>query len=161
MKRWMNFMILIFVLAIAAACGTPNAEDYQKDKDAAAQVIAQFEVTQSQITYKDPASFTKGDQYLTPEFAKQYHELRAGMEQFIKDSKATVSGTDPTISFIEHDGDHFLFNFEANRTITSEETNSSASSQVKYIVTVTKQDDGSFLISNMEEPEEEAVPEGQ
>lgn len=152
MQKWMTFLVYILIFILVSGCGSPNAEEAQKDKDAAALLIAQFEATQSQITYKDPESFTKGDPYLTPEFAKQYHELRAGMEQFIKDSKATVSGKEPTITFIQRNGDDLLFNFEAERTITSEETGSSAVSQVKYIITVTKQDDGSFLISNMEEP---------
>lgn len=52
MPKWMNLMLGILIFTIASACGSPNAEDYQKDKDAAAQLIAQFEATQSQITYK-------------------------------------------------------------------------------------------------------------
>lgn len=151
MKAWKFFILSLISLTIAA-CGNENAEEVNKDKEAGASVIKQFEMTQSSITYKDPATFTAGDKYLTPEFAKKYHEeMRAGMEKFIMDSKATVSGKEPTVTYKEHQDNNFIYDFEADRTITSEQTNSSVNSHVKYRVTVTKQKEGTFLISNMEE----------
>lgn len=152
MYKIINYLMICLLLFTVAGCGGTNAEDAQKEKEAAADVIRQFEATQASITYKDPSTFTKGDAYLTPDFAKKYHEMRAGMEQFIKDSKATVSGTEPKITFIKQEDDNLRFDLESDRTITSEQTGSSAVSQIKYIVTVAKQDDGSYLISHMEEP---------
>lgn len=146
--RMSMIMLISFWLA---SCG--SAEMTEQDQQAAIEVIKQFEQTQTAITYQDPASFTAGDQYLTEEFAKRYHgELRAGMEQFIKDSKASVSsGSEPSITFMKQEDSQLLFDFKAERLITIEGTDSSANSNVHYVVTVTKQKDGSFLISNMEE----------
>lgn len=129
---------------------TKNVATSQVKNEEAENIIKQFETTQSSVTYKDPQSFIAGDQYLTPEFAKKYHEqIRGGMEQFIKDSKGTVSGKAPQITFNKQEGDKIIYNFEAERTISLEEPKQSIASHVKYLVTVTKQKDGSYLISDM------------
>ncbi|RXT05753.1 hypothetical protein [Ammoniphilus sp. CFH 90114] len=146
------FSIMFTLLCLfTTACATQNAEEAEADKTLAQEVVRQFEQSQSSITYSDPATFTQGDQFLTPEFAAQYHEMRAGMEQFILDSKSTVTGTEPTITFVKREGNDLFYTLESTRTIASEETNASAESHIKYLVTVTKKNSESYLISNMEE----------
>lgn len=148
----LGIILFAILTLIIAGCSKQSVEDIQKDKQAAEDVIRAFEGTQASVTYSDPASFDKGDPYLTADYAKKYHEMRAGMKQFILDSQAVVTGEEPTIKFIKHSGKDFQYLLSSNRTITSELTKDAAISQVEYVVTVTKQKDGSFLISNLEEP---------
>lgn len=150
-KRLGIILLTLFTLIIVG-CSKQSVEDIQNDKLAAEEVVRAFEGTQASVTYSDPSSFDKGDQYLTADYAKKYHEMRAGMKQFILDSQAVVTGAEPNVKFIKHSGKDFQYSLSSNRTITSELTKDSAVSQIEYVVTVTKQKDGSFLISNMEEP---------
>lgn len=143
-----------------ASHATKSTEDVQT-KDVASKVtnkeaenvIKRFEATQSSVTYKDPSSFQTGDKYLTPDFAKKYHgQIRAGMEQFIKSSKGIVTGKAPKITFSKQNGNHLIYHFDVVRTISIEQPKpSSIASHVNYLVTVTKQKDGSYLISDMVE----------
>jgi hypothetical protein len=144
--------ILIMIISLHLT-GCASVEITKEDKQAAKEVIRQFELTQSTVTYRDPSSFARGDQYMTPEFAEKYHgEIRAEMEKFLMDSRATVSGTVPTITFIKQEENSLLYNLESHRTITTEISNAKVDSHVEYIVTVTKQNDGTLLINNLEEP---------
>lgn len=169
LKKMIHLGVISLLGLSIAACGktavdqTPQPNSgTEQPKDAASKVkneeaenvIKQFEASQSSVTYKDPSSFNAGDKYLTPDFAKKYHsEVRAGMEQFIKDSKGTVSGGEPTITFNKQEGNDLIYNFQANRTISIEQPEQYIQSHVKYLVTVTKQKDGSYLISDMVEVE--------
>jgi len=163
LKKMISISLISLLGLTMVACSNNTVEQTPQQEDAASEVkneeaeniIRQFEATQSSVTYKDPQSFIAGDKYLTADFAKVYHEqIRAGMEQFLKDSKGTVSGEEPTISFYKQEGDNLIYNFEVDRIITIEQPEQSITSHVKYLVTVTKQKDGSYLISDMKEVEE-------
>jgi hypothetical protein len=159
MKKNISRISLVFLVSMglfgcsqSASNASANSSQPQSDKDKVSAVVKSFEETQSNITYKDPSSFQKGDQYLTPELAKAYDQHRASILKFTKDMKVMFSGSSPTISFIKQNGVNYIFEDKAERNVYSDKTKSSLGKTViDFDVTVTKNSKGIFQISSLQE----------
>lgn len=142
----------LFGCSQAGTSASTGSSQPQSDKDKALAVVKAFEDTQSNITYKDPSSFQKGDQYLTPELVKAYDQHRASILKFTKDMKITFSSGSITTSFIKQNGSNYIFEDKAERNVYSDKTKSSLGKTViDFDVTVMKNSKGNFQISSLQE----------
>jgi ABC-type Zn uptake system ZnuABC Zn-binding protein ZnuA len=159
MKKNILSISLILLLSIglfgcsqSSSNSSAASSQPQSDKDKAMTVVKSFEDTQSNITYKDPSSFQKGDQYLAPDLAKAYNQHRAPILKFTKDMSVTFSGSPATITFVKQDGSNYIFEEKAERNVYSDKTNSSLGKTViDFDVTVTKGAKGDYLISSLQD----------
>jgi hypothetical protein len=158
MKKIVSFSLLFLVSIGLFGCSqsgsnaSADSSQPQSDKDKASAVVKSFEESQSNITYKDPSSFQKGDQFLTPELKKAYDQHRASILKFTKDMEVTFSGGSPTISFIKQNDSNYIFEDKAERNVYSDKTKSSLGKTViDFDVTVTKNPKGNFQISSLQE----------
>lgn len=131
-----------------AGCSSQSPATNEQDK--AAQVVQKFLDVQGKVTYQTPSSYTAGDRWMTAAAAKKFNDSRSGMYRFFTANQITISGGPTTVSFLNKKGNDYIFEGKKNLSLYSAKENKNIGNlSFDNDFTVSKQKDGSFLISNI------------